>query len=449
MAVQTIAIILAGGEGTRMDSKIPKVLHPVAGQPMIEYALRSAEALSPAKIFLVTGAQSREVEAYVGKRAFPIFQKKRGGTGHAVQQVLPRLKSFKGNVFVLYADACLIRTQTILALRQFHQLQGGATTLLTARVEFPFGYGRIVRGTDGEVKKIVEEKDATEVQKKINEINAGAYFFKAGDLETGLRSLKAQAGGRELYLTDTIQQVIARGGKVHALMVPDRAEVSGINNRQQLSRAHRTLISRRVEEHQRNGVTFLNPKTVEVDAKVRIGRDTIIEGNTQLLGDTILGEDCRVESGTLLRSAKVGKGVVIRSSRILESSLGDDCDAGPFAHIRGGCQLDRGVHVGTNAELKNARLGTGSKVGHFSYVGDAKLGKDVNVGAGCVFANYDGKDKHECRVGDGAFLGSNSTLVAPVSIGAKAVVGAGAVVTKNVPAGSKVVGVPARPIRKK
>lgn len=448
MAVQTIAIILAGGEGTRMNSKVPKVLHPVGGQPMIEYALANAEALNPSKIYLVTGARSKEVGAYVGKRAFPVFQKKRGGTGHAVQQVLPRLKSFSGNLFILYADACLIRTQTVLALRQFHQLQGGVATLLTARVESPFGYGRIVRGRDGGVESIVEEKEATEAQRRINEINAGAYFFKARALGDGLRSLKPQGAGRELYLTESIQGLIARQGKVHALMVPDRAEVSGINDRHQLSKAHRILNLRRVEEHQGNGVTFLNPKSVEVEAKVKIGKDSVIEGNTQLLGETTLGEDCRVGSGTVLRSAKIGKGVVIRSSRILESSLGDACDAGPFAHIRGGCRLDRQVHVGTNAEMKNARVGAGSKVGHFSYVGDATLGKNVNVGAGCVFANFDGKDKHECRVGDGAFLGSNSTLVAPVSIGTKSVVGAGAVVTRDVPAGTVVVGVPAKPVKR-
>lgn len=308
MAVPTIAIILAGGEGTRMNSKIPKVLHPVGGQVLIEYALANAEALHPAKIYLVTGAQSREITAYAGKRAVPVFQKKRGGTGHAVQQVLPHLKSFSGNLFILYADACLIRTSTVLALRQFHQLQGGEATLLTARVEFPFGYGRIIRGTDGEVQRIVEEKDATESQKRVNEINAGAYLFKAGSLRKGLGSLKSPGAGRELFLTDSIQQIISQGGKVHALMVPDRTEISGINDRQQLARAHRILNSRRVEEHQRNGASFLNPETVELDSRVLIGRDCVIEGNVHLLGDTVLGEDCRVESGSVLRDAKLGRG---------------------------------------------------------------------------------------------------------------------------------------------
>jgi bifunctional UDP-N-acetylglucosamine pyrophosphorylase/glucosamine-1-phosphate N-acetyltransferase len=232
-------------------------------------------------------------------------------------------------------------------------------------------------------------------------------------------------------------------------MVPDRSEVLGINNRHQLAEAHRLWNLRRVTEHQREGVTFLSPETVEVGPKVKIGQDTVIEGNVQLLGATEIGEDCKIEAGSVLSGSRLGDGVVIRHSRVMDSDLGDGCDAGPFAHVRGGSVLDKYVHVGTNAELKNASVKSGSKIGHFSYVGDAKLGKDVNVGAGCVFANFDGKNKHETQVGDGAFLGSNSTLVAPVKIGSKARVGAGAVVTKDVPAGATAVGVPARPVVRK
>ncbi len=449
MAVPLVAIILAAGDSTRMNSKTPKVLHPVAGQLMIDYALQNVDALSPSKVFAVVGAKSEGIVAHIGKRAEPILQKQRLGTGHAVQQVLPRLKSFKGNVLIVYADACLIRPQTVLALRQFHLLQDSAATLLTARVESPFGYGRIVRGKEGEVERIVEETHASPEERHINEINGGVYFFKASALAQALKDLKPAKGQREFYLTDIIPLVLNQGGKVHALMVPDRMEVLGINNRNQLAQAHRLLNFRRVEEHQRDGVTFLNPKTVEVGPKVVIGRDTVIEGNVRLSGETIVGEDGLVESGSHIQSSRLGRGVVVKASRIVESQLGDGCDAGPFAHVRGGCMLDKNVHVGTNAELKNAKIGSGSKVGHFSYVGDAKLGKDVNVGAGCVFANYDGKNKHECQVGDKAFLGSNSTLVAPVKIGAKAVVGAGAVVTKDVPAGVRVAGVPARPLQKK
>ena len=447
MAIPLVAIILAAGDSTRMNSKTPKVLHPVAGQPMIDYALQNAEALSPSKIYGVVG--SREVAEYLGKRAVPIFQKKRLGTGHAVEQVLPFLKSFKGHVLILYADACLVRPQTVLALRQFHLLQKAEATLLTARVEEPFGYGRIVRGPGGEVEKIVEEKDTTEEERRLNEINGGVYFFKSQVLGPSLKNLKPKSENKEVYLPDTIQRILTLGGKVHALMVPDRSEVLGVNNRHQLAQAHCLWNLRRVVEHQRNGVTFLNPKTVEVEPKVVIKQDTVIEGNVQLLGSTVLGENCKVESGSVIDSSRLGTGVKVRSSRIMNSDMGDGCDAGPFAHIRGGSVLDKYVHVGTNAELKNVRIGSESKVGHFSYVGDAKLGKDVNVGAGCVFANFDGKNKNECQVGDEVFLGSNSTLVAPIKIGAKAVVGAGSVVTQDVPAGTTVVGVPARPFKRK
>jgi bifunctional UDP-N-acetylglucosamine pyrophosphorylase/glucosamine-1-phosphate N-acetyltransferase len=444
-----VAILLAAGDSTRMRSKTPKVLHPVAGQPMIEYALGNAGSLSPERVFVVVNEAKSPVVEFVGKRAIPIVQKEPKGTAHAVAQVLPKLKGFKGHVLVHYADACLVRPQTVQALRQFHLLQRSSATLLTARVEDPFGYGRIVRGVDGEVERIVEEKDATQFEKHLNEINGGVYLFSAPALLEALGGIGAPKGPKELYLPDVLPLILAQGGKVHALMVPDRSEVLGTNNRQQLSQAHRLWNLRRVEHHQREGVTFTHPESVEIGPKVVIGQDSVIEGNVRLLGATEVGEDCKIEAGSVIHGSRLGDGVVIRNSRVTDSDLGDGCDAGPFAHIRGGSVLDKYVHVGTNAELKNAKLGTGAKCGHFSYVGDAKLGKNVNVGAGCVFANFDGKKKHESTVGDGAFLGSNSTLVAPVKIGAKAVVGAGAVVTQDVPAGVTVVGVPARPRRKK
>ncbi|HVZ79254.1 MAG TPA: bifunctional UDP-N-acetylglucosamine diphosphorylase/glucosamine-1-phosphate N-acetyltransferase GlmU [bacterium] len=441
----TIAILLAAGDSTRMGSKTPKVLHPIAGQPMIEYALGNAESLLPERIFVVVGDAKSPVAAAVEKRAVPVIQKDRKGTAHAVAQVLPKLKGFKGNILVHYADACLVRPQTVQALRQFHLLQRSSATLLTARVEDPFGYGRIVRGTDGEVERIVEEKDATQFEKHLNEINGGVYFFSAPALAEALAGIGSPKGPKELYLPDAIPLILSKGGKVHALMVPDRSEVLGINNRQQLAQAHRLWNLRRVEHHQREGVTFLDPGSVEIGPKVAIGRDSLIEGNVQLLGATEIGEDCKIEAGSVIHGSRLGDGVVVRHSRVTDSDLGDGCDAGPFAHVRGGSVLDKYVHVGTNAEIKNSKLGAGTKCGHFSYVGDAQLGKNVNVGAGCVFANFDGKKKHGSSVGDGAFLGSNSTLVAPVKVGAKAVIGAGAVVTRDVRAGTTVVGVPARP----
>ncbi len=448
MAEPLVAILLAAGEGTRMNSKIPKVLHEIAGQPMVEYALQNAMSAGASRVYAVVDSKTGEIARYLGKRVVPIVQKKKLGTGHAVQQALPFLKSLHGNVLVLCADACLVRSQTVQALRQFHRLQNGALTLLTARVEDPCGYGRILRGSEGQVERIVEEREATEKERRINEINAGVYLFKAKALTTVLKQLKPNNVKGEYYLTDTIHLVLAGGERVDALMVPDRSEVLGVNDRFQLARAHRTLNLRRIEEHQGNGVTILDGSTVEIGPRVIIGRDTVIGGNVKLSGETVLGEDCLLEPGSFVDSSVLGRGVTVKASRIVESHLGDHCDAGPFAHIRGGSRLGAKVHVGTNTELKNARIGNGSKVGHFSYVGDAVLGKDVNVGAGCVFANFDGKKKHETRVGDGAFLGSNSTLVAPVRIGPKSVVGAGAVVTRDVPARTTVVGVPAKLVKK-
>jgi bifunctional UDP-N-acetylglucosamine pyrophosphorylase/glucosamine-1-phosphate N-acetyltransferase len=446
MAAPLVVIILAAGEGTRMNSKLPKVLHEVAGWPMIDYVLANARAVSPVTIYAVVGAHSEQVVKHLGKEVVPVLQKERLGTGHAVMGVAPKLKKFTGDVLVLSGDNCMVRSQTLLALRQFHRLRGGAATLLTARVEDPYGYGRIVRGAEGQVERIVEEKDASESQRRINEINAGVYMFKAPDLLKVLKELKPNNAKGEYYLTDTIQGILRTGGKVEALMVPDRSEVLGINDRAQLSQAHRTLNLRRVEDHQREGVTFLGPQAVEIGPEVVIGKDTVIETGVTLSGKAVIGEDCRIERGSVVHSSTLGKGVVVKSSRIMESKMGDGCDAGPFAHVRGGSVLAKGVHVGTNTELKGAKIGDGSKVGHFSYVGDATLGKNVNVGAGCVFANYDGKNKHPCKVGDGAFLGSNSTLVAPITIGTGAVVGAGAVVTKNVPNRAVVAGVPAKPL---
>jgi bifunctional UDP-N-acetylglucosamine pyrophosphorylase/glucosamine-1-phosphate N-acetyltransferase len=449
MSTPLVVIILVAGEGTRMNSRLPKVLHEVAGLPMIDYVLANARMVSPQATYAVVGDQREEVEKRLGKGIVPLFQKEQLGTGHAVQCVAPKLKNFQGDVLVLCGDNCLVRPQTILALRQLHQLKGGAATLLTARIENPHGYGRILRGKEGQVEGIVEEKKADDRERRVNEINAGIYMFKAPDLLNALKGIPPKGKQGELYLTDVIRQLIQSGSRVEALMVPDRSEALGINNRAQLSQAHQILHWRRVEDHQRDGVTFLEPRTVQVGPEVKIGKDTVIEGGVSLSGSTVLGEGCRIERGSVIHSSILGKGVVIRTSRIMESRLGDGSDAGPFAHVRGGSVLAKGVHVGSNTELKNAKMGEGSKAGHFSYVGDAVLGKNVNVGAGCVFANYDGKNKYECRVGDGAFLGSNSTLVAPVTIGSQAVVGAGAVVTKNVPAKAVVVGVPAKPFKKK
>jgi bifunctional UDP-N-acetylglucosamine pyrophosphorylase/glucosamine-1-phosphate N-acetyltransferase len=426
LAKPLIAIILAAGEGTRMKSKIPKALHSLAGKPMIDYALEAAAKAGASKIYLVVGAGAKQVSSYAGKRAQAVIQKERRGTGHAVQQVTPLLKGFSGDVFILYGDSPLLRPQTLMALSRLHRFQGSAATLLTASVAQPFGYGRIVRGPGGKIEKIVEEKDADEAVRRIHEVNGGAYLFNAPLLKEALAKIKPQNAKGEYYLPDAVAQMLQAGAKAEALIVPDSEEILGVNDRGQLAAADRVLNRRRIEAHQAAGVTFTLPGAVEVGEKVRIGADTVIEGGVHLEGDTVIGEGCRIETGSRLLNVKLGKNVTVKSSRISDSQIGDGSDVGPHAHVRGGSLISAGVHVGTNAELKNAKVSSGTQVGHFSYVGDASLGKNVNVGAGCVFANYDGKKKHACVVGDRAFLGSNSTLVAPVKIGAGAVVAAGA-----------------------
>ncbi|HVM32889.1 MAG TPA: bifunctional UDP-N-acetylglucosamine diphosphorylase/glucosamine-1-phosphate N-acetyltransferase GlmU [bacterium] len=448
MAKPLTAIILAAGEGTRMKSKIPKVLHGLAGKPMLDYALQAAQTSGASRVILVVGAGAEKVAAHAKGRAAAVVQKKRLGTGHAVAQAMPLVKNFSGDLLVLYGDSPLLRPETLAAFLAFHRTHGGAATVLTARVKDPFGYGRVVRDGAGRLQRIVEEKDADEPTRAIQEVNGGAYLFKAAPLREALGALKPQNAKGEYYLPDAVAHLLASGAGAEGFLIPDPEEILGVNDRGQLALAERVLNRRRIEAHQAAGVTFTLPGAVEVAEGVRIGADTVVEGGVHLEGRTVIGVGCRLETGSRLKDARLGRGVTVKSSWISDSVIGEGSDVGPGAHVRGGSVIGPGVHIGTHAELKNARLASGAKVGHFSYVGDATLGQDVNVGAGCVFANFDGKKKHRTAVGKGAFLGSNSTLVAPVSVGAGAVVAAGAVVTRNVGAKTTVAGVPARVLRK-
>jgi len=439
------ALILAAGEGSRFNSHHPKLLHPLGGWPMLDYCLAVAEAAGAEKILLVAPSAKHPVALHAGKRVKIVEQPKPLGTGDAVERALAYVP--KGDLMVLYGDVPLLRPQTLRALRQIHGLKNASASFVTAFMADPYGYGRIIRGGGGNLLRIVEEADATSEERKIHEINGGCYLFPADILKIALEQIKPRKT-RGVLLTDVVQRLLEAGGTVEALTVPDASEVLGINTRQQLSSAHRILNRRRLAEFERRGVTFLDPKGVEIGPEGGIGRDAIIEGGGRLEGKTSIGEDSRIESGSVLVDATIGRSCVVRASRVLDSVLGDGSDAGPHAFLRGGCVIAAGCHVGAGTEMKKVTFGKGSKAGHFSYLGDAVVGKGVNVGAGCVFANYDGKAKHETKVGDGAFLGSNSTLVAPVVIGPGAVVGAGAVVTRDVRGKRVVVGVPAREVKK-
>ncbi len=448
MATPLVALILAAGEGARMRSRHPKVLHEAAGLPLLEYVLRSAETAGATRIFVVTGPSCSPVEMYVGRKARCVRQKRLLGTGHAVLSAIPAFRAVQGDLLVLYGDSPMLRSQTLRALKQLHPRSKASATLVTATLEDPFGYGRIVRKPDSRIVGIIEEWDANEDMRRIREVNSGVCLFRIADLLPALRALRPDRASGHYRLTDTIAWLLKKGRSVQALTVTDPSEVLGVNDRAELAEAHRILTRRRVAVHQRNGVTFLDPEHVEIGPEVVIEEDVVIEANVRLSGRTLVKRGCHVGYGSELNNALLGEGVRVLSSRVVDSELGNSSDVGPHAHVRAGCLIGSRVHLGTGTEVKGSRLGEGVKAGHFCYIGDAEVGRNVNVGAGCVFANYDGKRKHRTLVGDGAFLGSNSTLVAPLKVGRGAVVGAGAVVTRDVPPRARVAGVPAKPLRR-
>ena len=420
-----------------MKSDLPKPLHPVCGRPMIDHVLSTLNELDPERLAVVVGVGADHVCDIVGERARACEQAEQLGTGHATRCALPALEGFEGDVLITYADIPLVSTETLRALIDQHRTEGAAATVLTTEVADPTGYGRIVRDSVGAVSAIVEHRDASPEQLAIREINTGIYVFQAQALRGALQELTPNNDQGELYLTDAVAILVAYGRSVCATATPDPGEVMGINNRVQLAEAERIARDRIREALMLDGVTLIDPPSTFVDAGVTVGHDTVIGPGCHLQGATTVGSGCEIRGHVTLRSATIGDGVLLRDHTVIEdSAVGDGAQVGPFSLARGGSAIGRGCKVGSSAELNRSRLGDGSKMQHFSYLGDSTVGENVNIGAGAITCNYDGVDKHPTVIGDGAFIGSDTVLVAPVTVGEGAYTAAGSVLTKDVPEGS-------------
>ena len=430
------AVILAAGKGTRMLSKLPKVLHKVCGKAMITCVIDAALEAGFQKAVVVAGFGAEQVAAEISGKGAVVLQEEQLGTAHALLQAEPELKEFTGNILVLCGDTPLIQKETLQQLAEAHQSSDAVATVLTAKVSDPTGYGRVIRDERGFVHKIVEELDANADELSVNEINTGMYCFNSAGLFDALRQIKPANAQGEYYLTDIIDIYNNSGRSVGALAVTNPMETSGINDRVQLAQADNYMRARVLENMMRSGVTIIDPNSTFVGLKVRVGHDTVIHPFTILEGDSVVGEDCVLGPGSRLVDTIVGNGVTIMNSITLESNIADGCNIGPFAYLRPGTFLGQGVKVGDFVEIKKSFVGDGTKIPHLSYVGDSMIGKKVNVGAGTITCNYDGSKKWITRINDGAFIGSNTNLVAPVEVGKSAIIGAGSTITKDVADGA-------------
>lgn len=437
-------VILAAGKGTRLNSRRPKVLHEVGGKPLLTHVIASATRIvAPADVFVVVGHQADRVRAAVQASGVQfVEQTEQRGTGHAMQCARKAIEGY-ANVIVLSGDVPLIRPETIEKLWQFHQLEHAAMTILTAAPQDPTGYGRILRRAAGspDVDAIVEQKALSASQLSIHEINSGIYAFRTAPLLAHLDGLTADNAHRELYLTDLASLLRAAGERVVAIQAADATEVLGANTIAEMMSLDAALRAATARRLMAAGVTILRPETCVIDAEVEIAPDSVIEPFVQLLGHTKIGTDCRIRSYSVIEDCTLGNDVLVRQSCVLtESTVADGARIGPFAHLRPGSEIGEGAHLGNFVETKKARLGKGAKANHLTYLGDAEVGQGTNIGAGVITCNYDGVQKHLTRIGEGAFVGSDSTLVAPVAIGDGAYIGAGSCITKDVPAGSLAVG---------
>lgn len=431
-------LILAAGKGTRMKSELPKVIHKVNGIPMISKIIKVLEVLKPEENILILGHKKEEVLKVVGENADYVVQTEQLGTGHAVLQAKDKLKGYDGDVMVLCGDTPLLREETLKELYKFHKETDSVTTILTSIYDNPFGYGRIVK-ENGLVKAIVEEKEADDKTKKIKEVNAGVYCFKGRELFEALSKITNNNEKGEYYLTDVIGIQVKEGKKVQSYILNDNIEILGVNSKVELAEASKVLRDRKNIELMEKGAILIDPAAVYIEEDVEIGRDTVIYPGAVLQGKTVIGENCQILGTTRIIDSTLGNDIKIESSVIEESILENGVTMGPFAHLRPKSHLKEKVHIGNFVEVKKSTLEKGVKAGHLTYLGDAQIGEDTNVGAGTITCNYDGKNKFKTVIGKNSFIGSDSMLVAPVIIGENALIGAGSVITKDVPDNSLAV----------
>ncbi|WP_336776689.1 bifunctional UDP-N-acetylglucosamine diphosphorylase/glucosamine-1-phosphate N-acetyltransferase GlmU [Paenibacillus sp. MMO-58] len=433
--MKVMTIVLAAGQGKRMKSKLYKVLHQVSGKPMVGHVLDTVNEAKSERTVVIVGHGAEMVKGYLGDRAEYVLQEQQLGTGHAVRQAEALLGSEEGTTIVICGDTPLVRAETIQSMLALHTSSGAAATVLTASFDNPTGYGRVIRGADGAVQRIVEQKDCSAEEAAVKEINTGTYCFDNKKLFAALAEVKNENAQGEYYLTDVIGIFRDAGDTVQAYCTPDLAEAIGVNDRVALADAERFMRERINRKHLIEGVTIIDPANTYIEADVRIGADTIIYPGTVLRGKTVIGEDCVIGPQADITDSEILSGAAVKYSTVADSVVGKDSTVGPYANLRPGSKLGEGCKVGDFVELKNATLGDGSKVSHLSYVGDAVVGKDVNIGCGAITVNYDGFNKAITEIGDNAFVGSNVNLIAPVKLGEGAYVVAGSTITHDVPSG--------------
>lgn len=428
------SIILAAGEGKRMKSNIAKPLQQAAGKALVEWVVDTACEAGSDENIVVIGHKAEDMKAYLGDRVKYAVQSERLGTGHAVMQGIELLDGIEGTVMVLYGDAPLIQAETLIRVREDHIKKKRAATVITAYIDDPYGYGRIVR-ENGEIIKIVEQKDADEDEQEIKEINSGMYFFDIGKLRRALKRITNNNAQGEYYITDVVEIMLNDGDKVGAY-VTELEQILGVNDKVQLSQVGKILNRRKAVELMLGGVTIIDPDKVQITANVKVGRDTVLYPGTVLEGNTVIGENCVIGSDTSLNNCKVGDNTTVLKSVGIDSEIGSDTNVGPFAYLRPGTKIGSDVKIGDFVEVKNSSIGDGTKVAHLTYIGDADVGKRVNFGCGTVVVNYDGENKHRTIIEDDCFIGCNTNLVSPVTVRHGAYTAAGSTITDEVPAES-------------